>query len=415
MTRRRSHYLMLLLFASTALWAAAQQTPDELAERRATLQAIRKSQPEHYGRLRENADAFVHLPLERKGAIAALDLKMHELPPGRQARYWKTLERYADWLDQLKKSDKDAYQAIKDAPDAATRLALIKEQRDAEWMKTQPKTYRIEWKKRNGEERSQYVANLREKERKEHQHWVIAQRFWKELSDPKKSLPVRLNDFNTVQTKGDKTVVLPGKVNEYVSDYLMRYLTDEEKDQLKKAEGNWPDFPLTLVAIASKHPSALPPPRKEDFPSTPDKLPGPIVKTLEKKGSLKGKKIDVNVWRGQPFFGEKVVEVGTNKGTQPFDFEFWPSTLNGFQPPMKAFVKDQLIPKLDTREQAELDGVQGRWPYYPLKIQELAKSHNLDPPWHYLPEQNKWHWDRYRPARYQPPVAEQVKGKGETD
>ena len=71
---------------------------------------------------------------------------------------------------------------------------------------------------------------------------------------------------------------------------------------------------------------------------------------------------------------------------------------------MKEFVKDQLKPKLDTKELADLVSCEGKWPFYPQTIQELAKKHGLRPPWHILPEQDKWHWDRYRPERYQTPM-----------
>jgi hypothetical protein len=73
---------------------------------------------------------------------------------------------------------------------------------------------------------------------------------------------------------------------------------------------------------------------------------------------------------------------------------------------MKAFVKDQLKPVLDTKDQADLVSYEGKWPYYPQTIQELSRKHGLRPPWHILPEPEKWHWDRYRPERFQTPVVE---------
>ncbi len=422
MVRRHYFLLMLALFAATALWAAAQPTPDEAELRRARLEAIRKN-PDQLERLRNNVNAFLNPTFKRKDAVVKLDQEMHELPPVRQARYWKVLERYADWLDQLKKKDPAAYQAINTAPDAATRLALIKDRRDREWMESQPIVFRAERAKLQGDERAKYVANLRADERKKHEHWVIAQRFAKELESSKAlPLPCRLSDFGVVvkDKKGMPVLDEKGqpkqnnKVRDYVNDYLMRYLSDEEKDQLKNAEGIWPDFPQTLVAIASRHPSALPPLRPEDFPTGPDKLPAVIKARLNEKkgGGIKGKKKDeLKPFEGRPEYGTHAVEVGTSRGNQPFDFEFWACNFNSLHAPMKEFVRDQLKPTLDTKDQADLVSYEGKWPYYPQTIQDLARKHGLRPPWHILPEQEKWHWDRYRPERFQTPVVEKGKEK----
>jgi hypothetical protein len=423
MVRRPYFFLMLALFAATALWAAAQPSADETEQQRVRLEAIRKHHPDQLERLRNNVNAFLNLNAKKKDAVVKLDQEMHELPPARQARYWKTLERYVDWLDQLKKKDPAAYQAINTAPDAATRLALVKERRDREWMESQPKAHREKWAKLQGDERAKYVASLRAAERKKHEHWVVAQRFAKEL-ETAKALPCRLNDFGVRVKNKDGTFAVNkdgsfkenNKVRDYVTDYLLRYLSKEEKEQLDNAEGIWPDYPQALVAVASKHPSALPPSRPEDFPIGPDKLPKEIkARITEKKGGgVKGKKKDeLKPFEGRPEYGTHAVEVGTNRGNLPFDFEFWACNFNSLQAPMKEFVKDQLKPKLDTKDQADLVSYEGKWPYYPQTIQELARKHGLRPPWHILPEQDKWHWDRYRPERYQAPVLE--KGKENED
>jgi hypothetical protein len=52
----------------------------------------------------------------------------------------------------------------------------------------------------------------------------------------------------------------------------------------------------------------------------------------------------------------------------------------------------------------------GKWPDYPLMIQELAQKHNLQPPWHYLPEQ-RWKWDLYRNSKARSWAPEIVKEK----
>ena len=78
---------------------------------------------------------------------------------------------------------------------------------------------------------------------------------------------------------------------------------------------------------------------------------------------------------------------------------------------MKDFVTKQLIPKLDTKDRSDLLYYEGRWPYYPETIQELSKKHNLSPPWHILPESDKWKWDWYRKSQARSWGAEIAKEK----
>jgi hypothetical protein len=386
--KRRGYFSMLILFAATALWAAGEPTAEELENQR-RVEALRKH-PEQIARLRENVEAFQTLPQKRKDAIVQLDHDLHDLPANKQDRYWKALERYADWLDQLHKDDPPAWGAITGAPDAATRLAFIRDQRDREWMQGQAKAHRLDWEKLQGEARAKFVANLRLDERQKHAQWQLAQKFWEEL-ERKKELPCRLSDF-TVAKDGS-----PGKVKTYVEEYLLPFLSAEEKDRLAHAEGRWPDYPRTLVEIASKHPSALPPPR---LPKSLAELPVPIQnRVIDKKGTGKKKALltQLHKFEGREEFASKVVEVATKKGVgQPFEFEYWASNHRALLAPMKKFVEEQLKPVLDTAEKKTLLDSENGWPFYPQTIQELAQKHKLNPPWHILPEADKWKWDAYR-------------------
>ena len=122
MIRRHYFHLILLGFAATAFVAVAQQ-PDDLEPQRVRLQAIRKN-PDHFARLRENLNTFTkQTDAKRKDAIVKLDQDIHGLASAQQDRYWRVLDRYADWLEQLKKNDEQAYLAIKNARDATTRPA----------------------------------------------------------------------------------------------------------------------------------------------------------------------------------------------------------------------------------------------------------------------------------------------------
>src|SRR6516165_6688202 len=100
----------------------------------------------------------------RRDAIAKLDQDLQALPAKKPERFWGTLERYAEWLEELRQKNPQAYQAIKNAPDAATRLTLIKERRDGEWMDLQPKTQREQWDALKGEARAKFLTALRQEE-----------------------------------------------------------------------------------------------------------------------------------------------------------------------------------------------------------------------------------------------------------
>jgi hypothetical protein len=411
MIRRNYFWLLLVAFAGTALWATAQSSEDEM---RRKLEAYQK-RPELLQRLRDNYQAFQSLTEERKNAVIKLDTDLHTQNTKRQERYATVLARYADWLDRLKKRDPQAYQKIKNAPDGAARLALIKAERDREWLLTQPKAHREKWDALPLDERDKYIISLREEERTKHLHWQISARFWREL-EAKQPMPCRLSDFGT-KLKDPKVKDKDGKLREkevnkvqnYVQFYLMPFLTDAEKKKLDSAEGNWPDYPMALVEIASKHPSALPPPRKEDLPTEFSKLPTPIQeKLLEKKVAPKMRKELKNYEKREEFPG-KFIEICAGQGLLPFEHEFWASNHKSLLKPMQDFVDKDLKTKLDEKEKADLQFMEGKWPYYPQKIQELAKKHNLQAPWHILPEEDKWHWDRYRRDRGPTPMPEKAK------
>jgi hypothetical protein len=328
-----------------------------------------------------------------------LDKEIHEFSPKKQDRYWATLERFADWLESLKASDPQTYQAIKNAPDAKARLTLIKTRRDLEWLKAQPKAVQQAYEKLDGDARAAFVVKLRQEEREKHETWLITKRFWNDVNDPKQTMPRRLSDFATISKDKSKTEV--NRVKDYLENYL--YLSAEEKALLEKAEGKWPDYPRTLVEIASKRPSALPTSRTVhkladlpdpvrhrmiDIKKVPDKI---SKKALNELKSLEG-----------IHFASKVVEIARRDKKYPFNFEFWACTEAAFLPPMQAFLKDQLMPKIkdNVADNRKLADALGKWPDYPLAIQELSKKHNLQPKWHYLPDAERWRWDDYKTPRY---------------
>ena len=213
MTRRRRYLFSMLLFAATAVWGVAQPTPEEVEQNRHKLETLRKN-PEQMARLRDNLQQFLALPKEKQKNLVQMDRDLHDWPAAKKDRFLGVLERYADWLEQLRQQDPAAYKAIKDAPNGESRLVLIRERRDREWIQRSPKP-----NARNGTEavprRTQchFVAKLRLDEQMRHQRWVIAQRFWTEL-EKKKEMPCRLSDFAHKSKKKDAAAKESNKVKE---------------------------------------------------------------------------------------------------------------------------------------------------------------------------------------------------------
>lgn len=384
---RRPLILMLFLFAGVVAWALAEPTVAELEQNRRKLEAWR-AHPEQLERLRRDLRAFMDLAAEQRDRIVRLDEGIHKEPAPTQARFEHVLKRYSDWLDRLPEKDR---KAIQQAPDNAARLALIRSLRDEVWMSSRPKAQRDAWEKLQGDARADFVKRLRLEARQHHLDWLLASRFWHEL-ESKQPMPCRVGDFSE-------------RVQKYVNEYLMWSLTDEEKQKLAAAEGRWPDYPQVLMEIAGRHPSALPPPDKA-LPRHLDQLPLPIRQkvSVEKKGGGKKSLLPkLAQFDNSPNFASKAVEVATKEGKFPFEFEFWACNYKSLQPPMANFVEKKLMPILDTKEKQTLAGSEGTWPFYPQTIQELSRKHNLTPPWHILPEPNKYKWDAYRPKENSKP------------
>jgi hypothetical protein len=373
----KRHLALLLLFAlSASLWAVPEPTPDEVEAARQRYEQWRHH-PDKLGRLRQNWQSFLALPAERREQVLQLDHDLHDESLSAQTRLWNVLERYTDWYVHL---PEPARQALQSAPDKASRLVLIREMRDRDWMKRQPRALREQWAKLQGKAHVDFVAQLRQEERQRHFEWQMASRFWKEL-EYNKQLPARLD-------------TMPLEVQRYVRDILQPMLEPAEQESLKKAEGNWPAYPLTLVELADRHPPALPGP---NGPRRIEELPEDLRNRISKmKDKLVHKSLDRA--RGRwPDFALAVLELTRTKNRLPLQHELWPQDYYDLLPPMQKFVKETLPSVLSSDELRQLVSCEKRWPDYPQLVQKLAQAHHLQPPWHSVPEVPSASWD---PALY---------------
>ncbi len=375
---------MLMLAAALPLWTLADPAGDERDRRR--LEQLRR-QPEQLQRLRQEMQKFLDLPPDRRERLRKLDHDLHAEPPASQAKLSSVLDRFADWLEALPEKERDA---VRNAPNSAARLTLVRELRDQEWMRQQPKALREQWAALKGDARADFVRRRKQDEFRQRKEWQIAAKFWKEL-DTKQPLPVRLADF-------------PVEVQRYVNDFLMSMLSKEEKERLSQAAEKWPDYAATLVALADRHPAALP---GANGPRAFDDLPNLVKLALEGKKMFPAARLALKPHEGRwPQYGSAAVDyIHKSKKNVELPSEIWASGYKHLSPPMKEFVDKKLKPLLDGDEKLQLAHKDGIWPDYPLAIQELAQKHQQRAPWFTLPElprfanDPRFRWDNYRVPR----------------
>ncbi|MBI3412093.1 MAG: hypothetical protein HY040_27495 [Planctomycetes bacterium] len=356
-----------LLVVAAPLVAHSEPTAEELERNRKKLAEL-ANHPEQLERLRRDAEAFLTLPEPRRAQLLQLAHDLHKKSAPAQARLGGVMERYSDWLAKQPEEDR---KRIDEAPDKASRLAIIRELRDQEYIKHQPRATRDQYEKLKDKSRTDFIKSLRQEERKRRRDWQIAKVFWTQL-EKGVTLDARLND-------------LPKDVQNYVNDYLKMFLSKDEKERLENAEGKWPQYMLTLVELADKHPPAL---MSRDGPKTYAALP----KDLDKFRQIKKTK-----WEGRwPDFAIHIVDMAKRR-TAILPHELWAYNYGCLGQPMKDFHDKNLLPNLSSDEKIQLLQVQqqAKWPEFTQTIQDLARAHNLTPPWFTLPGPSE-RWDAYR-------------------
>jgi hypothetical protein len=380
---------MTLLVVVAPLLAVPEPPAEEVQSNRRRFAQLRKH-PEVVAKLREDSDAFYALTPERRKAIVQIHKELHQESSATQARLLNVLDHYVDWLHGL---DEATRKQIADAPDKNARLALIKNLREKEWIKDQPKAIQDKLAQLQGDARKAFIAKEKNGERQRKIEWQIAGRFWKELESGR-PLPAKFSELSS-------------GVQGYVQSYLQKmFLSAEEKDQLAKLEGQWPQYPMKLVELADKHPAALPGPIG---PKNISELPAKLYNVLLSKAPKKITKepaalqpaalarfltITATKW---PEFGIELARAAKRHGIV-FEHEFLAYSPDCLTIPMQEFIKIKLKPVLDGKESLQLAEAitNGKWPEYPQTIQDLADNHHLRVPWFTLPREVNFNWDNYR-------------------
>jgi hypothetical protein len=365
---------MVLLCCLVALAARGDSAdePRPALENNRVLLGKWKQDPEHFRRLMQDLREFKELATERQERMRKLDRDIQEEDPARQARYQRVMQRYVYWLHRLPEEDQQRIQA---APDAAARLAIIKEICEKQWLVRQPRPIQEQVNAAKEAERSGLIEKLRRDERSS-----LAKAA--ESPPPLKQRPMRLADF-------------PGDVQDFIREALMPMLADEEKQRLQSLTGTWPFYVRTLVELADKHPIALPGPTSG--PTNNNALPTEFRKALKPNGLDQAQRQRLQQTQGSwPEYSKAVAEAARSRNV-PLPGQWWPAKVDDFSPAIRKFVADDLYPAIEDVERDQLKAVNGLWPEYPQRLMDLAKKHGLTVPGTRLPGPAKY-WDEMRNA-----------------
>lgn len=444
-----------LVAATFAEWGLSQGS----AKLDPRIAALRRD-PARHAQLLRDAKNYFALPAARQEALRKLDQDLQGLTPGERKALLATMTRYGEWLDSLPAAER---QAILDAPDARTRLARIKSNREQKWLARQPLAIRQQVDKlaklqlppalqvasslgmlvgsprgprvpggpvtaltQLTDWRGDWIARLKHESAQHQQDWLIASNFWEDLKDIKRPLPTNAIGFSA-------------EVDLFVKEYLRPLLSKDEADRLAKAEGHWPLYPVTLVELADRHPLALPSPNgPAHFTELPKSIQAAIKLQFEKKGKgtanpenffLNAKNLPAVTTRLKALGEARLLgDIKPNNNALKFtcsvagyartngikiSYEMWPTKPSELDKPMREFLdpKGPFLSGMTEQERLELVRAEDRWPEFPLKIKYLAERYGFRPPWQVLPMtgSGKNDWDSYRvktvqKVRLEPPL-----------
>jgi hypothetical protein len=362
---------MLLLMAVLAAAAPVLALPEgagpsaEYEANRQRLQRLRATDPARYERLKEDLHAFADLNPEQQERMRRLDREVREEEPAVQAHLLQLMDRYVTWYERLPAADQNA---IKNAPDANDRLAVIRQIREREWEEHLPRARRDQLAVADPEKRAGLLAEWREQEAKRRKDWDRALGGGPAPEDPQHHRPKRPGQ-------------LPGDAMAFVNCTVKPQLTAAEADELKKAEGKWPDYPRTLMPLVEKYPAPLPGPAIG--PCFAKDLPGSVrqkVFVIQGTGVPRwaAERDKLKAAEGKwPDFAIAVTEVLRKDKQLPQ--ELGPCKPGDFGPPFEAFIKE-VQSKLDDTETKKLKAAETRWPDYPRELKALAAKHNVPVP-----------------------------------
>ena len=378
---RRPWWSALILAAWIVGVAVGAGEHDELERNRRLLERWR-ADPDHYARLQRDLRAFCALPLLRRQQLRLLDHQLHAADGPTQTRLGAVLERYNAWLEALTDEQR---QHILQAPDEATRLARIRDQRLREWLPRLPTKEQEVVRRLPADQQPDRIATFRFEERRQRVAW---HRDWLAV---KATIP-----------RPTKMSELPPQARAFVQNNVIRHLTVAESKSLASLEGTYPDWLGRIFELSERHP-VLPPGPAGEIKTLEDlsKVPGaePVARRL-KNATFKAK----NQWP------EFALAVHRNIPKQVLKFPpLVASKPSEFSKEIQTFLNKDLLPKLNNPVRTSLEDAQGKWPDYPWMLHRLARERRLIIPGMSLPGPVEM-WENVQPDGVLPPIPKNRRG-----
>ena len=339
---------------------------------------------------------FQSLPPKRRHEIAALDHDFRELSEAERERLGGVLEDFSVWLDRLPDLLR---KEILSAPSRDERLVAVETVLVKERIETLPAEKRQKLKLiTDANEKASLLKGWFDAEQEQRQEWHLAARQWQTIKDGKRPWPFTEESLRTEIEQFVKSV--------FRSESNVSRLTTDESRRLdfirKETERDraWFQYGAVLLELADRHPS-LPEPKSGPTVTQLDQLPKVIQTELLRKPVVMQNRLRPNVGKWPDFALAINAENRIQKlGTLP---PHGPSRPGEFREPVERFLTDALQPKLTPIQILELKRLEGRWPEYPRKMLELAKTHDLSVPGVTLPGSPRF-WQQY--YRYTSPKPE---------
>jgi hypothetical protein len=356
---------LALVLAMVWLARADQPTFDEVELNRLQLEKWKKDAP-HYARLRRNLAEFLRLPPERQEAMRQLDHALQQEDSATSAHLLRTLDRYADWLNQLPEEDR---QSVLNSTSDVERLQHIKQVRDREWLLRQPKSVQDELRHLSSTEQSTRIAQLRKQEAEFRNQWELAIVYWDQGTKMRNQSDKFSDDLRT-----------------FIKESLEPMLSAAEKKQLLELKDKWPLFEMKLVELVDKHPIKYPGPTTGI--KTPKEWPESLAKAFPGLKNQPTPQMIATEGRW-PEYAEVVSTVVKNRSRARKSSEHYEQLGKcrpaDFSEPVRNFLKNDLMPVLKESEKAALQKDEGSWPDYPRTLVRLAREHRLTIPGMTLP------------------------------
>lgn len=352
------------------------------------------------------AAAFKALPPTRQQAIRDLDRQLHALDAPTREHWFRVLEVYTSWLDQLHEPER---KQVLEMPNSRLRLEEIRKIRNHQWLEGLPAAQRAKLKDVSAKELDEHIRQWRNDEATARREgWAFQRIHSADMAANRAPFP-----FETVDRR--KEVAEFMRVTFRIDDEKKCRLSESDRFRYHTAwtQANdrddwwaWFNYGKLVYDLMPKYDSnlklegrydVLPEPANGKDVTNYSDLPVGLSRFFEKnKGP--GHNATVNHVGKWPDFALSVHNFLVNfKGEKVFIPVLGPARPSEFKEPLRAFVNDKVFPTLSPPDRKLLDSLEGKWPEYPRELVRLAKKHNISIPGLMLPESPKRWQGTYKP------------------